>query len=221
MTIVQSTSLILLSGAISIDRLAGFNIMISRPFIVSGVVGYLFDNMLICLFVGVLFELIGMLEVPVGTLIVHDDTFGGYAMSVMVCIMPSIANTLSLVVCVAVVLLFMYPVTQTDKYCRAINQKLIATTIKADKQDFESMLINIGLATAFARGVLVYNTALVGIYFIMLYVTIHVKDASTPTASLLLLYAFLGGYLFRFLSREIFFKLALFSCGLVVGWLFI
>ena len=78
-SIWQIIFLIIFSGFISIDRFAGLNIMISRPIIVSGIIGVVFNDIYAALMIGLIFEFIGMLEVPVGTTIVHDDSFGGYA----------------------------------------------------------------------------------------------------------------------------------------------
>ena len=77
----QIIFLILFSGFISVDRLAGLNIMLSRPIVVSGIIGIVFGDIYAALMMGLIFEFIGMLEVPVGTTITHDDTFGGYASS--------------------------------------------------------------------------------------------------------------------------------------------
>ncbi len=218
MSIAQAISLLFLSGFASVDRLAGFNIMLSRPFIVAGIVGYMFDNIMMCLLVGILFEFIGMLEVPVGTTITKDDTFGGYATAVVISVIPSINNSLGLLLCVAVVILFIYPVTITDRYCRQINQYLIAASIKEEKHDYESKLINLGLITAFFRGVLVYNAALLGVFVIMVLFTKYTTvQSDNPYMSMLLLYTFVGAYLFKFFTVDLMYKVVLLSLGIFFG----
>ena len=58
----QIIFLILFSGAISVDRLAGFNIMLSRPIIVSGVIGIVFGNIYAALMMGLILNLLVCLK---------------------------------------------------------------------------------------------------------------------------------------------------------------
>ncbi len=219
MTAVQAAGMILLSGLASLDRLAGMNVMLSRPFVVAGIVGYTFDNLGICLFIGILFEFMGMLEVPVGTTVANDDTFGGYAASLLVATGAASHNAVSLLFCVCATVIMMYPVTLSDKYCRSFNRWLIDQSIKNNRSDFESRLISYGLIVSFLRGVVVYNAAAAVIWCFLYLVDKMHNTSYPPYMSLILLAIFMGGYLVRFFSVNTLFKVGLLAGGMVFGWL--
>jgi len=59
--------LILLTGIISIDRNNALNLMISRPIVIS-LIFYLFvENSSVIILTGILYELYGVIDIPVGT----------------------------------------------------------------------------------------------------------------------------------------------------------
>ena len=165
----QIIFLILFSGAISVDRLAGFNIMLSRPIIVSGVIGIVFGNIYAALMMGLIFEFIGMLEVPVGTTITHDDTFGGYASSLAMVLGVANEDAINILVAIFITSLLMYPVTFSDKVFRNINKYLVKKSINQNATDNENRLILLGVILAFIRGILVYNIGFIAICIFMKY----------------------------------------------------
>ncbi len=218
MTTYQIIAICILSGFASLDRLAGLNIMLSRPFVVSGIIGYIFGNIEICLFIGILFEFFGMLEVPVGTTIALDDTFGGYASSLLVAIGVASNDAVSLLFCICVTVIIMYPVTLTDKYCRKFNGKLIEYSVKNNKKDYESSLITYGVIISFLRGILVYNLGALVIYF-FLYLIDKINNTFYPSnLSIILLAVFMLGYLVRFFSVKFIYKFCFLVGGIFFGW---
>lgn len=218
MTTFQITSLLILSGLSSVDRLAGLNIMLSRPIVVSGIVGYIFGNIELCLLIGILFEFLGMLEVPVGTTITLDDTFGGYASSVLISIGAASYNAISLLICVSIIVLLMYPVTMTDKYCRSFNGKLIENAFKYNKEDYESRLILFGLLISFLRGLFVYNIMTIAVFVILIFVDKIHNTSYSVYASIILLSIFMIGYLVRFFSVRFVIKFVFLLSGICIGW---
>lgn len=218
MTASQAIGMLFLSGFASLDRLAGLNVMLSRPFVVAGIIGYVFDNLHLCLFIGVIFEIMGMLEVPVGVSVANDDTFGGYAASLLAATGAASHNAVSLLFCVCAVVVMMYPVTLSDKYCRSFNGWLIAQSIKNSRDDFESRLISYGLAVSFIRGVIIYNAAAAVIWVFLYFIDKIHNTSYSPYISLILLAVFLGGYLVRFFFVGAFFKVGLLTAGIMAGW---
>ena len=128
-TLSQIIFLFFFSGFISIDRLAGLNIMLSRPIIVSGIIGIVFSDIYAALMIGLIFEFIGMLEVPVGTTITHDDTFGGYASSLAMVLGIVSPDAINILAAILITSLLMYPVTYSDKAFRNINRYLVNKSI--------------------------------------------------------------------------------------------
>lgn len=218
MTTIQIISLGILSGLASVDRLAGFNIMLSRPIVVAGIVGYIFGNVELCLYVGILFEFIGMLEVPVGTTIALDDTFGGYAASILLSIGATSNNAISILFCISIIVLVMYPVTYTDKYCRRYNSKLILRSIENNKKDYESKLISLGVIISFLRGLFIYNIATFIVWLIVLYLDKFHNTSFSSYSSVVLLSVFMIGYLVRFFYVKSMYKALFLVSGIFVGW---
>lgn len=218
MSVWQIAALGLLSGLASMDRLAGMNIMLSRPIVLAGIIGYIFGEPLLCLMVGILFEFVGMVEVPVGTVITHDDTFAGYASAALVGMGAASYNAVSLLFCVFITVIMMYPVTQSDKYCRYFNRVLIVRSLRSENKDFESKLIFLGLTVAFLRGLVVYNLGLFIIWVCLYFIDKIHNTQYTPFVSLTVMAMFMGGYLVRFLSVTNMMKVGLLVGGMVFGW---
>lgn len=220
-SIYQIIFLFFFSGFISVDRLAGLNIMLSRPIIVSGIIGIVFNDIYIALMIGLIFEFIGMLEVPVGTTITHDDTFGGYASSLAMALGIINLDAINILAAILITSLLMYPVTYSDKAFRNINRYLINKSIIKDIRNNENKLIVLGIILAFFRGVIVYNLGFFIIYLFMHYfnlIKLDVSDLYNPLLALTLIATFMGGYLLRFLIIDKLHKVILLCLGLLVGW---
>lgn len=219
MTITQAIILFLLSGLASLDRIAGMNIMLSRPIVLSGMIGYTFDTLIICLLVGSIFEFIGMLEVPVGTVVTKDDTFAGYSASVLISLGATSQNAVSLLLSIILVGIMIYPVTLTDVYARKFNQLMISISFKNKNTDKDSLLIRIGLVLAFLRGVIVYNIATAIIFAILYHIEPIHNTSYNPNLYLTLLAVFLMGYMLRFFHIVTLLKPVVFMLGATFAWL--
>ena len=220
-SIGQIIFLILFSGFISIDRLAGLNIMISRPIVVAGIIGMVLGGIYEALLVGLIFEFIGMLEVPVGTTIAHDDSFGGYAGAVAVIlgfIKPDAVNILAAILIISIL---MYPVTLSDKGFREINRYFVKRSKKKNKTGNENKLIGLGIFLAFIRGIIVYNTGLIIVLLLMNIISTIELDFTNlyePVIALTIIATFMGGYLLRFLIINRLYKVILLGLGMAFGW---
>lgn len=220
-SILQILFLIVFSGLISVDRLAGLNIMISRPIVVAGIIGLLFGNVYATLMMGIVFEFIGMLEVPVGTTITHDDSFGGYVGAVAIVfgfIKPDAVNILSSIFIISIL---MYPVTLSDRLYRKTNQYFIKSSIDKYKLKNENKLVALGIVLAFVRGIIVYN---MGALFVLVFMYIvcniefNMEKMDTPTIALTIITVFMLGYLIRFLIISKIYKVILLILGITIGW---
>ena len=200
-SIWQIIFLIIFSGFISIDRLAGLNIMISRPIIVSGI--------------------IGMLEVPVGTTIAHDDTFGGYAGASAVLLGYINPDAVNILAAIFIISLLMYPVTLSDKGFREINRYLVKKSVINNKTGNENRLISLGIFLAFIRGVVVYNAGLIIVLVFMSIIStieLHFTNLYKPVVALTIIATFMSGYLLRFLIINRLYKVLLLALGVAAGW---
>lgn len=220
-TIPQIIFLFLFSGFISVDRLAGLNIMLSRPIIVSGIIGIVFGDIYSALMMGLIFEFIGMLEVPVGTTITHDDTFGGYASSLAMIFGVVNLDAINILAAILITSLLMYPVTYSDRVFRNINRHLVKKSIYNNENNNEKKLITLGIILSFFRGVLVYNIGFFFLYVLMEYfslIELDIANIYDPILALTLIATFMGGYLLRFLIINRFHKILLLGLGLLIGW---
>ncbi len=221
-TLTQFITTIILSGIISVDRVAGLNIMISRPVIVSGILGMLYGDIITALMMGLIFEFIGMLEVPVGTTITHDDTFGGYVSSLIILLGIINRDVFSILTTIFVISILMYPVTYSDKFFRSINNHIIRKNISTYEEVQENKLIILGISLAFLRGVLVYNAGFLVVFVIMKYFNSLIADIHIEGDSILALTviaAFMFGYILRFLIVNRVYQVIILSLGLITGWL--
>lgn len=221
MSLAQGILLFFLSGLASFDRVAGINIMLSRPIVISSIIGIAFDQILICILLGAIFEFIGMLEVPVGTVITKDDSFAGYSSSVLISLGAISHNNLSILLAIILVTLMIYPVTLTDIYCRKFNKLMITRAFNENKsnENSDGFLIRIGLLASFIRGVVVYNLATLLIFLTLHNIDYFAKQEVSPTYYLILLFILLMGCLFRFLNGELFIKLIFLTVGFVASWI--
>lgn len=220
-SIWQIIFLIIFSGFISIDRLAGLNIMISRPIIVSGIIGIVFNDIYAALMIGLIFEFIGMLEVPVGTTIAHDDTFGGYAGVSAVLLGYINSDAVNILAAIFIISILMYPVTLSDKGFREINRYLVKKSVINNKTGNENRLVALGIFLAFIRGVIVYNAALIIILVFMSIISNiehHFTNLYKPVIALTIIATFMSGYLLRFLIINRLYKVLLLALGMAAGW---
>jgi mannose/fructose/N-acetylgalactosamine-specific phosphotransferase system component IIC len=72
--LMRSISISLAGGAISLDRTAAFQTMVSRPLVTAPLVGWMLGNPLMGLAVGVVLELLFIGDLPVGTHIPVNET---------------------------------------------------------------------------------------------------------------------------------------------------
>ncbi len=221
MSLAQGILLFFLSGFASLDRVAGINIMLSRPIVITSIIGIAFNQILICILIGAIFEFIGMLEVPVGTVILKDDTFAGYSSSVLISLGAISHNNLSILLAIILVTLMIYPVTLTDIYCRKLNKLMITRAFNETKSNTNSdgFLIRIGLLVSFIRGVVVYNLATFLIFLTLHNIGYFAKQEVSPIYYLVLLFILLMGCLFRFLNGELFMKLIFLVIGFIASWI--
>ena len=220
----QIIFLIIFSGFISIDRFAGLNMMISRPIIVAGIIGIVFNNIYAALMIGLIFEFIGMLEVPVGTTIVHDDSFGGYAGASAMFLGYINPDAVNILAAIFIISLLMYPVTLSDKGFREINRYLFKKSIVNNQTGNENKLIVLGIFLAFIRGVVVYNAALIIVLVFMSIISnfeLNFTNLYELVVALTIIAIFMFGYLLRYLIINRLYKVLLLALGFAAGWLII
>jgi len=206
----------LYAGFISVDRFAAFNLMLSRPIVVAFVLGLIFGCPQECFFIGLVFEAVGLIDVPVGTRIPKEDSFGTFAACTLFSVLPvqySNEYVLGLLLCI----LFMFPVTMTCSLARSINRKLFMREHKKGRVN-SSKLIFYGVSIAYLRGVLVYTLGTFLIYVIYNFIQGHLKSIVDLRLFTIMVFVFLSGYILRFLSGKSVLKYALFSIGLAAGW---
>lgn len=217
----QMLFLIIFSGFISIDRCAGLNVMISRPIVVSGIIGIVLGNVYAALMIGLIFEFIGMLEIPVGSTIVHDDTFGGYAGTIALLLGYVKYDAVNILAAIFIISLLMYPVTSSDRLFREINRYFVKKSIKNHESNNENKLILLGIFLAFIRGIIVYNAGLIIIFIFMNIISkieVYFNNLYSPIVALTIIITFMSGYLLRFLIINKVSKIFLLALGIIVGW---
>lgn len=213
----MSFMLIPFAGLLSMDRLTAFNFVFSRPLVVSAIIGSLGGNLSWCILGGLFFELLGLLDLPVGTRISSDDTFGAFAYSVLAVAVPLQSVTYALT---AVVICFvvMFPVTWTTLFLRHINGVLYKHYRKSGAENFEGWLIFCGQIMAFMRGVIFYTlgTAVcAGLYLAV----IRFIPQSVPSFTVIIPLTILCGYFSGFFHAGFLLKIMLFACGGIFSWL--
>ncbi len=210
--------LLLLSGIASVDRNAAFNLMISRPVVLSTIIGILFGNPTMCFMVGVLFEMIGLVDVPVGTHIPRDDTFAAYTFSLLIGF--NLVTTVSdALIALLLIILFIHPVTFTDKLTRKLNKTLFLNQKKKNHNIKTKPLIIRGIIISFIRGIIVYNLFFVITAFLLIQLKLNNFNDTHYEKYLFLSIVFLAGFLLRFLSFKSIYKYIIFIAGLFLGWI--
>lgn len=215
--------MLLISGLISVDRNSALNLMISRPIFIAMFIGLLFGNFYTIFLVGILFELIGLIDLPVGTHIPRDDSFMTYV-ACLVLTYINVDNVYKLFILITLIIIFSFPVTFTDLIVRKINQNIYLKN-KVKGYNFPiSKVISWGVILSFFRGVVIYN----GVFFLVYYiytqiVSINIKFSFDKDLNsfLILIICFASGYLIRFLSFKSIVKYLIFTLGIIMGWFLI
>lgn len=73
----QVTAAALVGGAISLDRTAAFQLMVSRPIVVAPLVGFLLGSGKLGLTIGALLELVWIAALPLGATLTPNETLAG------------------------------------------------------------------------------------------------------------------------------------------------
>jgi len=208
----------IIPGILSVDRNSALNLMLSRPIVISTIIGLTFGHYFLCFLSGILFEIIGLMDIPVGTHVPKDDTFAAYVSSLMIAFgyvkMPGEYLLLALIV-----LFLIEPVTYTDIILRKIN-KNIFNFFNSKSIDIKWCIYS-GIFLAFARGLVFYNLGffIIKIVFYLLKNFININGDLEKFIFINLL--LLTGYFIRFINVTSFSKYLIFVCGLLVGWLFV
>jgi|Wag4MinimDraft_13_1082653.scaffolds.fasta_scaffold00007_18 PTS system mannose-specific IIC component len=213
-------ALFFISGISSVDRNAALHMMFSRPLVLSTIVGLLFGNVYLCFLSGLLIELFGNIDVPVGTKVSKDDTFMSYTMAVLISF--DVVQVLSdYLLALLVVIIFVFPVTYVDVLTRKWNQHLLMRYLKYNLYKSPFSIIWKGIMIAFLKGVVLYNLFCLVTMFIVVQIESYMSIEGNITAYIFLMSSFLAGYLMRFLSFKSIHKYVIFVMGLVLGWLVI
>jgi PTS system mannose-specific IIC component len=192
------------------DRSTAFNFVLSRPIVVSSIIGLLSGNLEWCLMGGVFFELIGIMDLPVGTRIPSDDTFGAFAYSVIVSF--SSAFDLTSALCLIIVaFVIMFPVTYSFYLLRWVN-----ALFQRRYPEIEGRLILVGQIFSFTRGILFYAIGTLLCYSI--YSLFNILFPPLPEFVLIVFLAAICGYFISFFNIPILEKLTLLIMGGVISW---
>ncbi|BAI80521.1 conserved hypothetical protein [Deferribacter desulfuricans SSM1] len=215
--------MLLISGLISVDRNSALNLMISRPIFIAMFIGLLFGNFYTIFLVGILFELIGLIDLPVGTHIPRDDSFMTYV-ACLVLTYINVDNVYKLFILITLVIIFSFPVTFTDLIVRKINQNIYLKNRVKGYNFPISKVISWGVILSFFRGVIIYNAIFFLVYYIYTQiVSINIKFSFDKDLNsfLILIICFASGYLIRFLSFKSVVKYLIFTLGIIMGWFLI
>jgi len=205
----------LYAGVVSVDRFAALNLMLSRPIVVAFVMGLIFGNQAECFYIGLVFEAIGIIDVPFGTRIPKEDSFGAFAACALFAVLP-IEHSDEYVLGFILATLFMFPVTYTCTISRSINKHLYLNQLKRERVS-TGFLLSAGVMVAFIRGVVVYSGGTFLVYVLYNFTQGHLESQSNLFLFVLMVFTFLSGYILRFLTVKSFVKYAVFACGLASG----
>lgn len=208
--------LVIFSGIISVDRRSGLHFMLSRPLPVALVVGLLTDNIYLCTLAGIMIEIYGSVDVPVGTRVPKDDTFFSYVISLVIGL-GIVDDPVKMLISIFLCLIFIYPVTFTEYVLRKINNSLLNSFYKKSMSN-PSKKIFYGVFLSFLRGVIFYNGVFFIISFILNHLNFKLKIHDNVPLYLVLLSVFMAGYLVRFFSLNSIHKYLLFFIGASLGW---
>jgi PTS system mannose-specific IIC component len=201
-----------LAGLFSMDRLTAFNFMVSRPLVVSAIIGGIGGNLYWCVVGGVFFELVGIMDMPLGTRISTDDTFGAFVHSVCV-VYSGVDDMGGAFITALIAFVMIFPATFSINLQRHINGLLL----RRNPQKIAELII-FGQLLSFFRGVVVYTfgaVVLIMCYAVLhTYVQIHVTAfAAAPPLMLIC------GYFAHFFNSPGLKKAALLLTGGVLSWI--
>jgi len=205
------------AGLISVDRFAALNMMLSRPIVVAFVLGLLFGNQQECFYIGLVFEAIGLIDVPFGTRIPKEDSFGAFAACTLFAVLP-LEHSDEFVLGFLLTILLIFPVTLTCCIGRKLNKRLYIKQHERGKVNTGQLLF-FGVSIAFIRGIVVYGLGTFLIYVIYNFIHGHLDNKVSLFLFSLMIFTFLSGYILRFLSVRSLLKYAIFASGLAVGWM--
>lgn len=204
------------AGLISVDRFAAFNLMLSRPIVVAFILGLIFGNQQECFFIGLVFEAVGLIDVPFGTRVPKEDSFGAFAACTLFAILP-IEHSDEFVLGFLLSILVMFPVTYTCYFSRIINKAMLMKHLKRGRVR-PGLLLSFGVLVAFARGIVIYGLGTGFIYVLYNFIHGRLENRVDLVLFAVMIFTFLSGYILRFLTVRSFVKYAIFACGLAVGW---
>lgn len=208
--------LIFFSGLISADRSAALHMMFSRPLIVSLVIGLTTSNIYLCLLCGIMIEIYGSVDVPVGTKIPKDDTFMAYIMSLLIGF-DVLTTPTDFILAAFLSILFIYPITFLESVLRRINMAMYESFMKKNLSNPDSLIVR-SFILSFLRGIIFYNVVFMLVYFILNQLELDLRIFGETNQYLLIMIIFLAGYLVRFLSFKSVYKYLVFVAGALIGW---
>ena len=195
------------------DRRTAFNFMLSRPVIVAAAIGGICGNFTWCLAGGVLLEIIGLMDLPVGTRISKDDTFAAFAYSYVISGLSEVTPEYCFFILIISYLL-MYPVTYTIVFTRWINKILYLSYPRK-----EGMLIFAGQAISFLRGVIVYAGGSVVLNWFIKDTAGKIIIPEINFLWLVVIFCFVAGYFSGFLHESARMKTILLLLGGAFAWI--
>ncbi|MEF3255369.1 MAG: hypothetical protein K6348_07405 [Deferribacterales bacterium] len=207
--------LILLGGIASLDRFLALHMLLSRPFVISIIVGLLTSNLTYTFYVGLLIEFYGIIDVQVGTRLTREDTFLAYVLSLLVGL-GYITDTFMFLLILLIFLIIMYPVGYTEVFVRDLNKFFLKRTKLTS-----SKIILIGSLMGIVRGIILYPLGFFIGVEIVSYFQNHVHWGGNFKFYSVFLTILLSGYVLRLLVVKSSYKYILFLIGLFLGWLIV
>ena len=209
--------LVLLSGIISVDRNNALNLMLSRPIIISLIFYLLFEQSSVILLIGILYEIYGVIDIPVGTHIPRDDSFATYSSSIAVAF-GSVYNSLDFLLTVLLSLVLMHFATLADGYTRKIN-RVLYNKIEKYKTFKSNYLISVGIALTFLKGVIVYNLGAIVLITLLKFVPIETDYNIGLYACLLV--TVVAAYFIEYFEIFGYKKYIFVITGFILGWMLV
>ena len=209
--------LILLTGIISIDRNNALNLMISRPIVIS-LIFYLFvEDSSVIILIGMLYEIYGVIDIPVGTHIPKDDSFATYCSSMAIAF-GSITNSLDFLLMILLSLVLMYFATFTEGYTRKVN-RVLYNKVESHITFKPNYLISLGIAISFLKGVVVYNLGAILLIILLNFISLEADYNIGLYACILI--TVVAAYFIDYFEIFGYKKYLLLLCGFLMGWLII
>jgi PTS system mannose-specific IIC component len=209
--------LVFLSGLISIDRNNALNLMISRPIVISLLFFLLVQNNVAIILIGILYEIYGVIDIPVGTHLPKDDSFATYC-SLVAIVLGYVNNSLNFMLMVLLSLVLMYFATITESYTRKIN-RILYNKIECRKTFTPKYLIFLGILISFLKGIIVYNIGAVLLIILLYYVTLE-ADVNIGLYACILI-TVVTAYFIEYFETFGYKKYLFIACGFIIGWLLI